>query len=334
VNNVPQDGDPTQGQIGTSHWDGTALYILGQEDVDTDEFDTHITVHEWGHYFESKLGRSDNPGGTHTFGDLKDPRLAFGEGWGNGLSAIVLYPDTTYTDTSGPGEASGFAYDLQDNTALDPNPGWYSESSVGHILVDVFDNDTNESFDTVALGLGPIYDVMVGGQKNTSALTTIFSFIHELKVQQNDPTLDTALDALLAEHQISSVADDFGTGETNNGGNAAFLPVYNQVDLNGASPVTFTLSPDQYQNSLGDNRYFVFAGNNADVSVSLTCPNADFHVELYQGGVDQLGVDCVQATGSVSTSLGSTVSGTLYVLVATGGIAGADFTSTLNLTSP
>jgi hypothetical protein len=43
------------GHIGTSHWNGSALYILGKADVDTDEFDDHVIVHEWGHYFESTL---------------------------------------------------------------------------------------------------------------------------------------------------------------------------------------------------------------------------------------------------------------------------------------
>jgi hypothetical protein len=56
------------------------MFLLGKEDVDTDEFDTHVVVHEWGHYFESAVSRSDSPGGNHALGDLLDARLAFGEG--------------------------------------------------------------------------------------------------------------------------------------------------------------------------------------------------------------------------------------------------------------
>ena len=82
INNIASSGDKSDGIIGTSHWDGSELYILGKADSDTDEYDTHVIVHEWGHYFENKLGRSDNIGGSHvTFGDVLDPRVAFGEGW-------------------------------------------------------------------------------------------------------------------------------------------------------------------------------------------------------------------------------------------------------------
>ncbi|HZR10087.1 MAG TPA: hypothetical protein VFA79_16000 [Myxococcales bacterium] len=189
ANNAPigRQSDETQaqayaaGHIGTSHWNGTALYILGKADVDTDEFDDHVIVHEWGHYFESTLSRSDNPGGPHGAGDVKDPRLAFGEGWGNALSAMVWSPNTVYSDSSGTRQGQGFGFDLEDNTSSDPVPGWFSETSVQSILYDLFDSGSNEAFDGVALGLGPIYDVMTGGEKNTTALTTLYSFIAALK---------------------------------------------------------------------------------------------------------------------------------------------------------
>ena len=136
-----QDQAYAAGHIGTSHWNGTELFILGQANVDTDEFDDHVIVHEWGHYFESKLGRSDSPGGQHGQGNVKDPRLAFGEGWGNALSGMIWAPNTVYSDSSGTNQASGFGFDLEDNVTSDPNPGWFSEGSVQSILFDLFDSE-------------------------------------------------------------------------------------------------------------------------------------------------------------------------------------------------
>jgi len=46
----------SDGLIGTSHFDGEhSLYILGKENSDTDEYDNHIIIHEWGHYFEANF---------------------------------------------------------------------------------------------------------------------------------------------------------------------------------------------------------------------------------------------------------------------------------------
>src|SRR5690606_4768445 len=93
TSNRPANGDKAIGEISTSHWqpgtDRPGLYILGDADNDTDEYDTAVVVHEWGHYFESTLSRSDSIGGPHGGGDLLDMRVAFGEAWGNALAGMV-----------------------------------------------------------------------------------------------------------------------------------------------------------------------------------------------------------------------------------------------------
>ncbi len=41
---------------GASNYDGERnLWILGDENGDTDEFDDHIIIHEWAHYFEESV---------------------------------------------------------------------------------------------------------------------------------------------------------------------------------------------------------------------------------------------------------------------------------------
>jgi hypothetical protein len=165
IDNIASSGDKSDGNIRTSHWSKTEseLYILGKADSDTDEYDTHIIVHEWAHYFESSLSRSDSIGGSHSGGDILDPRLAFGEGFATALSAMMLYPNVTYFDTLGTGQQSGWGMNLESGSDSS-NPGWFSERSVQLILFDLFDSDSDTN-DTVSLGIGPIYDVMVGEQK-------------------------------------------------------------------------------------------------------------------------------------------------------------------------
>src|SRR5260364_235899 len=70
TDNRPTDGDKAIGEIGTSHVaGGKEMYILGKEDVDIDEYDEGVMLHEWGHYFEHFAGRADSIGGSHGGGD-------------------------------------------------------------------------------------------------------------------------------------------------------------------------------------------------------------------------------------------------------------------------
>jgi len=100
-------GNKALGQIGTSAYfpdiDGGTIYLLGEDGRDTDEYDPHVILHEWGHYFEHRLSRTDSIGGLHSLNDRLDPRVAFSEGWGNALSAI-LTGDPIYRDSSGAGQ--------------------------------------------------------------------------------------------------------------------------------------------------------------------------------------------------------------------------------------
>jgi hypothetical protein len=96
--NTTAMGTPDDGGIGTSYYtsnpDGgtpnPSLFLLGDADEDTEEFDDHVVLHEWGHYFEDNFSRSDSIGGQHGLGDSLDPRVAFGEGFATALAAIGL----------------------------------------------------------------------------------------------------------------------------------------------------------------------------------------------------------------------------------------------------
>ena len=314
IDNIASSGDKSDGNIVTSHWDGSELYILGKADSDTDEYDTHVIVHEWGHYFESKLGRSDSIGGSHGTGDVLDPRLAFGEGWGNALSAMMLYPNVTYFDTTGTRQQSGFGHNLESDSNSS-NPGWFSERSVELILFDLFDSDSDTN-DTVSLGIGPIYDVMVGEQKTTSSFTTLFSFISALKTANSSSA--TAIDTVVNARGISTIADAWGTGESHNGGLSTNLPVYNTLTIGSSLNVDLVGGfSSGTVNKLSNNRLFKFTGNGSTVAVTAQTSggsgnNRDVDLVVYKDGV-QLGYRDSVYVGTETVSI-STTSGSVYTI--------------------
>ncbi len=325
-NNRPEEGENRNGQIGSSHWDRKELYILGKEDVDTDEFDSHVIVHEWGHYFEEKVSRSDSIGGSHGTGTILDPRLAFSEGFSDAVSAIVLFPNTVYTDSAGPGQQRlAVATDLEDN-GDDPKPGWFSGASVGLILFDLFDSNPDRA-DSISLGLGPIADVMTGHHKRTTAFTTIFSFVKGLN--DASPGSIGSIDQLLVQHKMIPIRDSFGTGESNSGGSSANLPVYRIGKINGRD-LKLRLLGDQAENRLGQNRYISFEGNGSQVTVSATT-NEDVWLGVFQVGKLKGFSDSFFA-GTEEVSL-TAIAGNVYVISIGGFRTDGNYDCTVRITS-
>ena len=338
--NRPEDGDVALGQIGTSHFDAITdqLFILGKEDVDTDEFDLHVVVHEWGHWFEETISRSDSIGGAHASGERLDPRLAWSEGFATALSAIVLHPDHVYSDSYGAQQASGFGEDIEDNTTDNVNPGWFGEGSIQWLVYDLWDANSDGAWDDIALGLGPIYDALAGDVRNTPALTTIFAFIHSLKT--NNTSQASAIDDLCAHHSIDPVRDEWGTAETNAGSTGLGLPVYSLLQVNGADAVR-TLNGNYAYNTLENNRFFYFTGNGSPLNVEAetTEPAAfiddhDIAVWVYRNGT-LVGSTDVFYWGTETVALSTTVSGASYVIeVGNLGFLPANYTCTVRVKSP
>ncbi len=252
VNNVSAgngtESELRDGQIVTSHYDGeNKLYILGDENADTDEFDNHIIIHEWGHYFENKFSRADSIGGPHTEGDMLDMRLAFGEGFGNAWSAIAT-DDPIYYDTSGQHQGLGWAMNIENEQPN--NPGWYSESSIQRILYDLYDSN-DDGADRLSLGFTPIYDVLVGAQKRTPAFTSIFSFITGLYAQR--PNDKSAINSILNSENIHEVQDAYGTGH-----HQLYLDMNVQTGANVCTSTRYGIS-----NKVDTHKYLLFTLPNA-----------------------------------------------------------------------
>ena len=223
VLNTTSRGEISRGQIETSFFFENQVYLLGAKDNDTDEYDEHVIIHEWGHYFEFNFSRSDSVGGQHSGGDILDVRVAFGEGFGNAFSAMVT-DDPNYIDVSGPKQEDGFSFNIERNDCI--NPGWYSECSVQSILYDLYDSpNINETSDTLSFGFSPIYDVLVSNQKNTPAFTSIFSFIKSFK--DASAANVSEIDVLVGGQLIDPVQDIYGSSQiSNNPGDTSKLPLY------------------------------------------------------------------------------------------------------------
>lgn len=230
-------GGIADGQITTSSYrplgspGGGNMYLLGDENVDTDEYDPHIIVHEWGHYFEDQMSRSDSIGGSHRFiggiVDVLDMRVAFSEGWGNALSAIIL-DDPVVRDTGGQQQQGAFGFDIEDNDVFSPD-GWYSEASVHNIIYDLHD-DQDDGVDTVSLGLGPIYSALTSEEYvGQDTLTSIFSFLTQIKLEA--PLQSEVIDTIAASEGVNGIGY-LGEGETNFSAIDGFLPVYKGLELN------------------------------------------------------------------------------------------------------
>lgn len=333
-NNVPQAGDKTQGFISTSHFafNDREIYVLGKAGVDTDEFDSHVIVHEWGHYFEANLSRSDSPGGPHRPGDVLDPRIAFGEGYGNAIAAMVL-PESMYVDTawsggsSGPPSAFGFDAETAPSPTDDPNPGAFSEMSIQRVLYDLFDSGSNEAaYDQTAVGLGTIYDVLVGPQKTTEAMTTIGSFIAGLKAQPGVNA--TAVNTLLAHYNIGPITSAFGDGDSGSQGLRAMYtdvpsyPFNTSIGLGGGFEF----------NTWQQNQYYVFTGNGARVTITANS-TSDVAIAAYRQG-QKVGESDSTLNGTETFSI-TTQADVRYVLVLTGfGTTQGDYNVSLSFTSP
>ncbi len=256
VNNSSSQGAGTfdenvaAGDIGTSFYIGDQLFLLGMANDDTEEFDDHVVVHEWGHYFEDNFSRSDSVGGAHGLGQSLDMRLAFGEGWATALSGIGLN-NPVYCDTGGVGQASRLVgFDIEDDHF--GTPGWYNEFSIINLIYDLWDTDI-DGVDNDSMGFAPIFDVMTGRQPATPAFTSIFSFAANLKAQ--NPAQVAFIDTILGNYNIASAGIDiYGSTEVNNRNGAIdVLPVYRTIVPDGASTINIC-SNEQFDGSSDGNK--------------------------------------------------------------------------------
>ena len=329
INNISSSGDLTLGQIGTSHYnsDSGQLYILGAAENDTDEYDTHVIAHEWGHYFAANFSRSDSIGGSHGVGDILDPTIAFGEGFGNAFSGMVM-DDPLYVDTGGISQGTVYVnLDLEADSILDTDThavgilldGFYAETSIQEVLYDLYDSGGLDD-DTIGLGFSPIYNVLIDGQRTTPAFTSIFSFLHYLK--QNIPASSAAITSL-------ALAENIGDGDEYE---ATTFPLYTTVPMDGTvvtldvdnvSIQTWTtfgpITANFFGNKLYNTLYFKFIAPAAGCYTFEATPTAGGDLIL----IGQNGATLNQYPAGVAETASDTFTLGEQDVIAVGSIGGA-----------
>lgn len=305
--------NPAIGNIVTTFYgSGTPvgeMYVLGLENVDTDEYDQHVIAHELGHYFQDVFSRDDSIGGPHGGGERLDLRVAFSEGWGNAFSGMVR-GSARYGDSLGAGQGGGFAIDLEANVGT--NPGWFSEGSVQSLLYDFFDSAADGA-DAVALGFAPIYQVMNADLRTLEPHTAIFPFVRALKERNGGSA--AGIDVLVSAQMIvSATIDDLGSTEINNGGAAANLPVYVPIMVDIAPVQVCSSTANGDYNKLG-NRKFVRFNMPINRNVQMRAvgpPGTDPDMALYRQGFVAESVE--DSTGNGTEIFNQSLAAGNYVL--------------------
>jgi hypothetical protein len=207
--------------------------------------------------------------------------VAFGEGFGYAFAAMVLDDPNARDSFVNNGTLRSGGFNIEDNppAANDPTGCWCSESSVWSILYDLYDGGA-EAGDAVALGFGPLWDVLTDEQRITPAFTSVFSFITALRAEQAG--VAAAIDSLVSTQNIvTSGITAFAATENNQPSgvaSAATFPLYTTATIGGAPVVLRTVNDAGTVNKLGNHRYVRFevaSPRNVTITLSTSNPSAN-----------------------------------------------------------
>jgi len=223
--NTTAEGDVTLGEIGTSYYSNGNIYLLGDANVDIDEYDAHVILHEWTHFLESSISRADSLGGDHGSTDKLDMRVAFSEGLANAFAGIML-DDSFYMDAMGVNQSTGFYLDIAEKSQN--VQGWYSQGSIGSIVYNYYLSGDNR----IAKSVVDLFTTFTRTDYiDYPGFASIFLFSEIL--QRESPDSFNTWVSLLSEQNIHS-SNGNGVGEINTGGYTENLPLYKSLSL--ASP--------------------------------------------------------------------------------------------------
>ena len=176
------------------YWPGTGgSYASGNgAHISSDDgFDDAVILHELGHVFQNIYCDSDNPGGSHTFGDSdQDPLLSFGEGYATFFAGCVMNSlglESIYQDANGSSHNGGSQLRARLETAApysNDSYGICDELAVACGLFDIIDtelsvdatpgvDDDGMTSATLVHGLAPAlawWQVFVGPIKTATSL--------------------------------------------------------------------------------------------------------------------------------------------------------------------
>jgi hypothetical protein len=330
--NIFWSKDNRYGTIGSSHYqpEENALYILGHEDTDTDEYDVLVIAHEWAHYYEDAFSRTDSIGGHHASGDMLDIRLAFGEGFATAFAALVM--ETPHYQDSGFSQQQGtlLAENIENGGATN-NPGWFSEASIYHMLYDIYDT-TDDTGDRLSLPFSTLHDLLKSRQKNTPAYTSIFSYITALKMQ--NPGFVSEIDAITYNESIAPIRDIYGTGRMNRMENAN--PLYKELSLGNTISITpnYTARAVDPDSALGAQNFVKFTITTSGlytISVNSTLSGVNLDFYAYREGESDFAITSTRTSSSVSGTANLSSGEYRMHIIDYNQVRGATLNVTLNL---
>ncbi|RME14832.1 MAG: hypothetical protein D6797_07945 [Bdellovibrio sp.] len=260
---------------------GTSPSTGDPNNEDTDHFDNSIILHEYGHFLEDVYSKSDSPGGSHGGNRIIDPRLAWGEGWGNFFQAAVRNsPD--YIDTFGNTDGTNYGYifniPLEDVSTFgcssspskpgcdlptNNGEGNFREFAITRTLWDLFD-DATETGDNVNASFPDIW----------ATLTSSTGFLDPLTAFRSIGLLHERQPAL-----TGSTPDDWSSVQTLHKQNINRTQFAQYVT--GGSCVNYTLNSKGYS-------FFIDGiddpNDTGSIDTANLLMNADFYHYKHSGG--------------------------------------------------
>ena len=272
------------------------LFIVGGSNGDisisnTDHFDNTIILHEYGHFLEDHISKTDSPGGSHSANSVIDPRLAWSEGFAtffaNAVSGQPVYIDSY-----------GTAGQLQINEDLEKHPpdrdvpkkpgeGNFREFSIARALWDIIDPYTLKSEevedkdeDGVSADFAELYSVFAGAFKDGQYYFRDYGLFMQLHSQiQNKTDLTT----IFEREQQKPNREDFAAPFPAN----RCPKTIKAQDLDRQERTLFLNYPavsDQH----GSNDFYLYQHFGGKLSVQLTyeptqgqSPKPDANLDLY-----------------------------------------------------
>ena len=221
--------------------------MLGLEDVDTDEYDQHVIVHEFQHFLEDAISRSDSPGGAHSL--QREARHAPGlqRGFANAFSAMVLDdPHVSRLVRFAAGQTSPST-----SKSTPPSPaGWFNEGSVQSLVWDLYDARSDGARRRRRSASRPISTCSGERASHRAGVDQHLSVRGSLEGRRRRARRRHRRARRIA--QVSGT-DAFGSTETNSADvDGSRLPLYTDLTLGGAvQRVCGTLEAGTY-NKLGN----------------------------------------------------------------------------------
>lgn len=144
--------ESASGQTVRLYWPGSGGSFAsgaGAHISSDDGYDDAVILHELGHVLQNLYSDSDNPGGTHFFGDSdQDPRLSFGEGYATFVGGVIqieeIVRQALYVDANGSAQNGGVQLRLRLETVepyANDAKGTADEVAVACTLFDLIDSE-------------------------------------------------------------------------------------------------------------------------------------------------------------------------------------------------